>query len=124
MYYSVGRAGQYLLHVRLRREKKAVPGSPFPLTVLPGPAHAKSTRLPSGLLRGMVGEDAGDECGCHLTFTSADKMGNLCVTGGAVVTISAWRGTASYAAKTTTVEIAHKVNDNGDGTYSLEWKSK
>ena len=37
--YSVGKVGRYLLHVRLRNHAAAVPGSPFALTVTPGPAH-------------------------------------------------------------------------------------
>ena len=52
--YSIGLAGEYFLHVRLRQQAKAIPGSPFRLTVLPGPAHARSTYAPpnaSGALR-------------------------------------------------------------------------
>ena len=36
--FSVGRVGKYLLHVRLRSEGLPLPGSPFALNVLPGPA--------------------------------------------------------------------------------------
>ena len=47
------------MHVRLRQQALPIPGSPFKLTVLPGPAHAKSTSLSRELLVGMVGTDAG-----------------------------------------------------------------
>ena len=43
--YSIGRVGRYLLHVRLRSTALALPGSPFALTVSPGPAHWESSSL-------------------------------------------------------------------------------
>ena len=46
--YSVGRAGTYRLHVRLRKEGLAIPGSPFDLRVLPGTAEAAMCALQSG----------------------------------------------------------------------------
>ena len=44
--YSVGVAGQYLLHVRLRKQGSALPGSPFVLTVVANVAHSLSGPLP------------------------------------------------------------------------------
>ena len=43
--FSVGKVGRYLLHVRLRKDALPVPGSPFALTVRPGPAHHLTTWL-------------------------------------------------------------------------------
>ena len=43
--YSVGLAGSYLLHVGLRQQGVALPGSPFRLVVSPGNAYAAATRL-------------------------------------------------------------------------------
>lgn len=45
--YSVGRVGKYLLHIQLRQQALPLPGSPFSLTVKPGPAHAIATKLPA-----------------------------------------------------------------------------
>lgn len=111
--YTIGLAGQYLLHVRLRQQAVAIPGSPFKLTVSPGAAHAKSTRiaLASGPLRGMVG--TGPETGCTQELQTADKMGNMCITGGAPVQI----------VTDSTNQINTEVMDRNDGTYQLLWKS-
>lgn len=46
VYYAVGRAGRYLLHVGMRSTGEPLPGSPFQLEVAPGPAHAASTGVP------------------------------------------------------------------------------
>ena len=56
--YSVGRAGTYLLHVRLRNQALSLPGSPFELLVKPDKPHAQSTQLPDEALplRGIVGD--------------------------------------------------------------------
>ena len=54
--YSVGRAGQYLLHVRLRKQAVAIRGSPFTLTIHSGPAYATSTSLPPLIEGGVGGE--------------------------------------------------------------------
>lgn len=125
VHYSIGLAGEYFLHVRLRQKAQAIAGSPFRLTVLPGPAHARSTRLSSDAMRGLVGLDAGSAVGVHQTLYTADKMGNLCVKGGASVTIAAWRGKADFAkAKAEDLEMVQtSVVDKGDGSYKLEWKS-
>ena len=50
-----GQAGRYLLHVRLRKQATALPGSPFTLDVEPGPAWALSTSLPFEKLVAEVG---------------------------------------------------------------------
>ena len=109
--YSIGLAGQYLLHVRLRQQAMAMPGSPFRLTVTPAGAYAKSTRLPEGAIKGMVG--TGSDAGCSQELRTADKMGNLCIVGGANV--------KTYADHD---GIETEVVDRGDGTYVCHWKSK
>lgn len=109
--YSIGLAGHYLLHVRLRQQAAAVPGSPFNLQVLPGPAHAKSTHISTAPLRGMVGTT--DDTGCAMTVRAADRMGNFCSGGG-----------AKLQAVCDLKEILTSVEDNNDGTYRLKWNSK
>ena len=52
--YSVGRAGTYWLHVRLRSQALPLPGSPFALLVKPDRPHAQSTRLPASALQGLA----------------------------------------------------------------------
>ena len=111
--YSIGLAGQYLMHVRLRQQATAVPGSPFNLTVVPGTADAKTTKLDSTApLRGMVGL-TGPDVGCSLGLHTADKMGNPCIVGGAAVRISVDHE-----------DVEADVIDNNDGTYKLQWRSK
>ena len=109
--YSIGLAGEYLLHVRLRQQALALPGSPFKLTVRPGAAFAKSTRLPEGTIRGMVG--TGSDAGCMRELRTADKMGNMCIVGGALVKLLVEED-----------DVETEVVDRGDGTYQLRWKSK
>jgi hypothetical protein len=45
VHFSIGRAGRYLLHVRLQQAALPLPGSPFALVVTPGPAHASCCYL-------------------------------------------------------------------------------
>ena len=115
--YSIGVVGRYLLHVRLRQAALPVPGSPFTLTVTPGKPHAALTRLPPDIskaspLRGMVGL-AESESGCRHVLQTSDKMGNVCVSGGADVTASC-----------SNPEVESSVVDQHDGTYQLRWRSK
>ena len=77
--YSIGLAGTYLLHVRLRKEGLPVPGSPFPLTVLPGEPVAHACFLTTEP-QALGGNKAG------VVLRTCDAMGNACVTGGADVT--------------------------------------
>ena len=79
--YSVGIVGEYLLHVRLRQQAAALPGSPFRLRVLPNVAHARSCRLPEvrGGVVGMVG--TGNGAGTSITFATYDLIGNRCIQG-------------------------------------------
>ena len=111
--YSVGKVGQYLLHVRLRQQALAVTGSPFALTVTPGPAHASATSIePDQVpLVGVVGMQEAE--GVRLTMQAADQMGNICTKGGADVKTSCGStGVEAY------------VDDLGDGTYLMRWQSK
>lgn len=110
LLYSIGRAGTYKLHVCLSHQMQPMPGSPFDLHVVPGPASATTTMVPPQLkLRGDAGED---DAGCRLTLQSFDSMGNRCTEGGAKV-----HCTSSYAEMTTS------TTDNGDGTYTFAWAS-
>lgn len=113
-HYSVGRIGRYLLHVGLRAQAVPLPGSPFELTVVSGPAHAPSTRLPpcKSPIRGTVGI-SDDSSGCRLLVQASDKMGNKCAVGGAKVT--SWSDSD---------QVVGSVQDREDGWYQIEWRSK
>lgn len=104
--YSVGKAGQYLLFVGLRNQKAALPGSPFELTVEPGPAHPGATMLPTAMLplKGVVGEMG------SVRFVTCDRMGNLCIVGEAPVRVDA-----------KTEKLKTSYVDNGDGSYDIQW---
>ena len=114
--YSIGLVGPYLLHVRLRQQAVALPGSPFLLIVRPGKAHAASTRLPKTVVLGGVGMAAG--FGCGITIRTADIMGNKCISGGAIVTGDCFNADGSRCELVQTT-----VRDNDDGTYYLHWNS-
>ena len=85
VHYSVGLAGKYRLHVGLRQQAVALPGSPFDLEVEPGEAYALSTRLPPDQLplRGVVGDSWRG-----MAMYANDRVGNQCIKGGAKVEIS------------------------------------
>ena len=107
--YSIGRAGHYKLHVGLRAQAIALPGSPYSLYVAPSNAHALSTSLVDSLpLTGVVG----DEWSCTCTLNVVDRMGNRCVTGGANIMVD--------------VDLPEKffsqITDNNDGSYTLQWR--
>ena len=110
VHFSVGLAGKYLLHVGLRQQATALPGSPFQLTVKPGAAYAPSTRLPAEMLplRGVVGEDWRG-----IVIFAADKVGNKCVAGGSNVKIH-----VDHEA------VEAVCTDNGDGSYGFRWRSE
>ena len=112
VHYSLGRAGRYMMHVRLRQQGARLQGSPFELEVSPGTAHAAWTsvqvehdRLP---LRGIVGEPS-----VGVKVLSKDRMANRCLVGGALVRVSC----DNQALET-------KCLDNDDGTYVVHWFSK
>ena len=103
--YSIGVAGQYLLHVRLRKQASSLPGSPFMLTISPGRAYALSTRLPD--------EIAGQVDGlCEMEIETGDKMGNPCTTGGGRIECLCENP-----------EIQPECDDLEDGHYKIRWKS-
>ena len=104
--YSLGTAGQYLLHVRLRLQAAALPGSPFFLQVDPGEPYALGTRLPCTALEGEVGTTL------HVVIKTADRVGNVCTTGG---------GDINCLCSEESMETS--VVDRGDGTYELQWLS-
>ena len=73
--YSLGLAGRYRLHVGLRQQGIALPGSPFLLVVAPGSAHARSSRLPPECLP-LVGTVCGPtELSCSIIVKLCDRMG-------------------------------------------------
>ena len=170
--FSFGVSGTYLMHVGLRSTSSPLAGSPFLITVLPGPAHPLSTMiLPSdvdnGAIRGYLqkkganssltstmmglfgkkdtatnkdgkdsdalnaagqapakgsttkghaevinnGELMSSEESCAIKLFARDKMGNLCVEGGAVVSCGLL-GTEDYEAV---------CEDRSDGTYVMRW---
>jgi hypothetical protein len=63
------------------------------------------------MLSGRVGEGLDD--GCRLSINASDKMGNLCIAGGAKVDC-----TCSNSS------VQCKSRDNLDGSYTFEWRSK
>ena len=106
VYYSIGLAGSYLLHVRLRREGLPVPGSPFQLNVVPGVAVAHASFLTT------EAEPIGTRK-LGILLQTCDVMGNACVAGGADVTCSS----------PGPEDLRCVVRDNRDGTYKLEWRA-
>ena len=113
MSYSIGVAGEYLLHVRLRKQAASLPGSPFPLSVEPGMPFALASRLPVRSLSGEVGE------ACTLTIATSDRMGNGCVKGGGNVTT-----TCVPKTKDGKDNAECEVEDKHDGSYELRWTSE
>ena len=113
VFYSVGVAGKYLLHVRLRKQAASLKGSPFLLTVRPGKAYALSTSLP----KHIYGEVGGL---CSTIITTGDKMGNACIEGGGEIDCPS----IEEAPKLGLPEIRAKFVDQGDGTYKITWNAE
>lgn len=96
------------------------------------------------MLQGLVG--TGPEAGCRVVLSSCDKMGNACEVGGARVECTCASGYSTQQSvhaflynricawfqyvcafrnhRCTSAEVECKSNDNADGTYTLEWRSK
>ena len=106
--YSIGVSGQYLLHVRLRKQAVALPGSPFDLRVEAGPSYALSSRLPLEALSQEVGVE------CAVIVTTADRMGNPRFTGG---------DKARFLLTCDSRTCSSSIDDIGDGSYKLRWLS-
>lgn len=104
--YSIGVAGRYLLHVRLRQQATSLPGSPFLLQVAPAAAFARTSYLSHNQITCEVGEWA------EITLLSLDKMGNACHVGGANITCTCNRD-----------DVQSAFEDQQDGTYLLKWQS-
>jgi len=115
VYYSIGLVGTYHLHVGLRQQQSMpLPGSPFKLQVVAGPAHASGTGIPAGItlpLRGSVGHE--DSQGCCMVLPVCDRMGNRCTEGGAKVVCSC-----------ASPHVQSSCDDIGDGSYKLGWRSE
>ena len=110
--YSIGIAGEYLLHVRLRQAAAELPGSPFLLRVEPGAAFAASSSLPRHVLHGHVVIDSPESECAEYVMSTADRMGNKRTSGGEAVVVSC----AAAGVGATCI-------DRGDGTYVLRWSS-
>jgi len=121
--YSVGLAGRYWLHVGLRQQAVALPGSPFLLVVSPGAAHAQTTHLEVRdlPLRGVVGKAPED--GCTVLIHTSDRMGNLCTKGGALVQAALDKHGANNE-KNQVDELSVNVVDHQDGSYSISLRSE
>ena len=121
VHYSVGAAGNYLLHVGLRQKEEILPGSPFQLCVKPGSAHASCTRVPEHLLplSSVVGK------GGSMILPMLDNMGNLCIEGGAALTVTVRNDEKQARGKTSTTEdVEVKCEDLLDGNFRIEWSGK
>ena len=119
VHYSIGLAGRYKLHVGLRQQMQPLPGSPFQLLVEPGSAYAASSRLPAESL--PLSGVASEELQHGLTFQTSDMLGNLCVHGGADISVKLGKmGNDRDSKEADSVEL--NVVDNGDGSYQLKWK--
>ena len=110
--YSVGKAGNYLLHVWLHNQALPMPGSPFQLVVRPGTPSAQPTSLPAASLPMQGG--VGKAVGCRVLLHARDNMGNPCdsASDSAVVSCSCLDQ-----------RVQSQCTDNGDGTHSLLWRS-
>ena len=106
--YSIGVAGQYLLHVRLRKQAVALPGSPFMLKVEAGRAHALSSRLPPEPLISEVGTK------CVVIVSTADCMGNPRHIGGDL---------DNFILESNSNLCKCVIADLGDGSYKLSWRA-
>ena len=121
--YSVGRAGKYKLHVNLRQQMIPMPGSPFDLTVAPGPGFAPCTRVPLGSesLSGKAAENLQH----GMTLRLADMLGNLCIEGGAKVKmdldLKAFLKTHPQYEQLPQ-PVTCEVKDLGNGSYDLSWQ--
>jgi hypothetical protein len=134
VHYSVGLARKYKLHVGLRQQERSLPGSPFELTVEPGVAYAASSKLPEESL--PLQGTADEEWQKGLVFSTADVLGNVCIRGGANVTMKLAKAEGGRdgrrAAPSGTggegnsshddAEVECKVEDREDGSYELLWK--
>ena len=111
--YSVGAAGKYMVHIGLRQQSAILPGSPFPLEVKPGQAHAQSTKLPeeSLPLETVVGTQG------RLVIQMSDCMGNKCNEGGAPLEVSVSSGSIDKWRTALTC----KCEDQQDGTFLVTW---
>ena len=143
VHFTVGRAGRYLLHVRLRDVKQPLPGSPFALTVVPGDAHATRVfLLPDAQpLRGEVGmedpykdlvnkppaherQKASEAKARQTNNTNSNQYGCRLVirtadrSGNMCI-----KGGAKVEVTCPLVSVQTNVEDRGDGTYLLTWMS-
>ena len=113
MSYSVGRAGTYHLHVALRQQARVLPGAPFLLHVLPGPASHHWTGLSTAMplpLHSSAGDTSPSQ---GVPIISRDSSNNRCVLGGAPL----------HASSEGPAPLTCKIDDHADGSYSLHWEA-
>lgn len=122
MRYSVGLAGRYRLHVGLRQQGVALPGSPFLLTVTPSHAHARSSSLPADCLPLVGNVCRAGEVSCGMIVKLCDRMGNRCTSGGASLNV------VTTSQRERSKVDAHLMKtfclDQQDGSYNLQWQSQ
>ena len=121
VHYSVGAAGEYLLHVGLRQKSEILPGSPFKLRVKPGPAHPSTTCVPDEFLplRSVVGQEG------SMSLPLLDNMGNRCIEGGAQLTVvvSALKAAKRHSRKgrDDSCGLDARCEDQGNGSFRIIW---
>ena len=113
--YTVSIAGTYLLHVRLRGAKEALPlpGSPFLLTVSPGLPYGPST---------LFGTPGTGETGQRrkILIRGLDKVGNaVTVSGAALGGCSLKHLVRGVHGGVSADDLETEIVDHQDGTYSF-----
>lgn len=107
-HYAIGRAGCYWLHVGLHQTAQPVAGSPFKLIVLPGAAHALSTKIPLAAPESTIVGTAG-----RMIVHASDRMGNPCQSGGDPLKASDPTGVVQCSTK-----------DLEDGRYEISFQAE
>ena len=111
--FCLTRAGSYTMHVNLRR--KALPGSPFQVEVIPDLACAAASCIEGvlevGSRRLVVGEQS------SFVLQTLDRHGNACVAGGARVVASCAAAVSRASSTATPAPARCSVVDRRDGSY-------
>jgi hypothetical protein len=96
--YSIGKVGEYELHIGLRQQAMPLPGSPFRLRVSPGVASALTTSVPPNTSMPLVGTVGLHEvrvslrarcpCAAAANATALERAHRACRARGLCVTVS------------------------------------
>ena len=138
--FSIAKCGQYHLYVSLHGSPpSALPGSPFALSVVAGPASAQMTAIPaSDLPLKAVPDGPSSNVSSYLAscvLTARDGVGNACSAGGANVRIgfvdlelgsemAPKDGDLSESFQHRSKNQSVNVQDHGNGTYTLNYTTK